>query len=138
MEEEERRKVDFDFRPWRRIIVHEVNFEPLPKILGYIAASTPMGGTAEPALRWCNGWLFFISGAPMGPEIERERMGQVMRWLSLGLCPLEKWIPLLEIPDGKIKVPIFDVSHIPLFRDMIEWVEKTFPKEVEEAKKVVQ
>ena len=34
--------------------------------------------------------------------------------------------PLFEIPDGKIRIPILNLSNNIIFRDMAEWVKKRF------------
>lgn len=34
--------------------------------------------------------------------------------------------PLFEIPDGKIRIPILNLSDNELFRELVEWIKKRY------------
>jgi len=129
--------LQFEYVPWKRVIVHEVVFEPIDKILSYYRASVPMGGVGDP-MRWCDGWLFTVNGAPLTPDTVRERKEGVIRWTSLGLSPCPVYVQKLEIVEGKIAIPVLNVSHLPLFKEMISWMKMTFPEKVKEAEEWVK
>ena len=56
--------VEFEYQPWKKIIIHEIVEFPPDYFLDNAAMSAPEGGRSSP-LHWANGIIFLRAPLPL-------------------------------------------------------------------------
>jgi len=99
-----------------------------------MASTIPVGGRGLP-IRWCKGYLIMIHAFEPTPEVIRKELRGELHWRYAGISPFSNFTDTIEIPEGKITIPVFDVSEHPVYSHFVDFMEHFFPYEIEEAKK---
>jgi len=119
--------VEFEYQPWKKIIVHEVVKFPLQHFLSTHSLGVEQGGVGQP-LTWVDGVVYEIGIFRDTDDIIREKLDGRVHWSFLHYAILEKHQPEFKVP-GNIRLPVIDVSGNKVFREMAAWIKKNFEKE---------
>jgi len=120
----------FEYRPWKRIVVHEVLIFSLEEILKLAAMNTPMGSTAKP-LRWYKGWVVGSEGFPSTSHVIREQIiNDTVHWEFALFAPLKEYKAFLTTQEGKVTVPIIDSTDNEITKGLIDWFLETFKDKI--------
>jgi hypothetical protein len=121
--------IKFEYHPWKKIFVHEFGFETFESLKKDILATTPMGNRTEP-YRWCNGFLLVVIGFIPTPDLIKKEVNGEAHWRYVSICPFPKYVDYVEISEGKITIPILDVSGNPVYTAFLDWVLKNREKAI--------
>lgn len=119
--------VEFEYQPWKKIIVHDVIKVPLEFFLSTHVIGVQEGGVARP-LNWVDGVLFVH--VPMRPteDVVEEQLEGKLHWASLTYTLLKDYQPGFIRP-GNVRIPVVDVSNNLIFKEMVKWIKENFEKE---------
>ena len=117
--------VEFEYQPWKKIIIHEVVKFPLQHFLSTHTLGIQQGGIGRP-LVWVKGIIFEKGGIPDTDDIVKEKVEGKLHWNYLHYAILEKYQPEFKITQGNIRIPVVNVSKNRIFREMAEWVKNNF------------
>lgn len=120
--------VEFEYCPWKKVVIHDVEFEELEKRLMWVEIAAPPGSLAKPPFRWCKGWIITSRSMEICRESIRERMKGILRLQFLGLSPLPDYVSVIEL-ENRTKIPVIDVSDSPFWKALVQWALKTFEKD---------
>ena len=120
--------VEFEYQPWKKIIVHEVARFPLQHFLSTHSLGVQQGGIGQP-LVWVDGVIFEKGGLRDTDDIIKEKLEGKLHWNHLHYAILEKYQPEFKITQGNIRIPVVNVSNNKTFREMAKWIKSNFEKE---------
>lgn len=118
--------VEFEFQPWRKIIVHEVVKFPLQHFISGASYGVQTGGVGRP-LTWANGFIFEKRGLRDTDDVVKEKLEGKIYWSSLHYAILKKCQPEFKVP-GNIRIPVINLSDHETFREMATWIKNNFEK----------
>ena len=98
--------VQFEYQPWKKVIVHEVIKWPIEQFLLTRSRGVPDGAEGRP-LSWVNGIVFDYQGMPPTPEIVKENLHGKIHWSSITYGTLEKFQEEFILP-RQVKIRIID------------------------------
>jgi hypothetical protein len=116
--------VEFEYKPWKKIIIHEIMEYPLEYVLFQSTQGVPQGGVGRP-LMWSNGVLFSSFVLQPSPDVIKKQLEGIIHWSSLLFSKMEKYQPEIK-RDKRIKIPIINVSNHTIFGPMSNWVKKQY------------
>ena len=116
--------VEFEHRPWTKVIVHEVIKWPLEQFLLTRAIGVPEGGVARP-LTWANGFIFDRNVMPPTPEIVKENLEGKVHWNALIYAVVDEYQKEFVLP-RQVKIQVVDQSHTSIYKDMAQWLKENF------------
>lgn len=118
--------VEFEYKPWKMIIVHEVVKFPLQHFLSGASLGGQAGGVGRP-LYWVNGIVFERALFRDTDDIIRDKLKGILHWSALTYGIKEKHQPEIKVA-GNIRIPVINVSENEIFRQMAVWIENNFEK----------
>ena len=122
---------EFEYQPWKRVIIHEVEKFPLQHFLSGASLGVQEGGVGRP-LRWADGIIFEMHLFRDTDDIIKEKLEGNIHWSSLVYAIHEKHQPEFKV-EGSIRIPVIDLSGSKIFKGMITWLKKNFePEQVKE------
>lgn len=116
--------VEFEYQPWRKIVVHEIIKYPLEYFILQSTMGIDKGEKGRPLL-WSDGVLFTPFLMQTTPEIIKEQLEGVVHWASLNYCVMNEYKKELVSPQ-KILIPVIDVSNHQAFGSLGKWLNKKF------------
>ena len=116
--------VEFEYQPWKKIIVHDVVKFPIEFFISSHSLGIQPGGIGRP-LNWTDGIVFERGVFRDTDEIIKEKLEGKIHYASIGYAILEKHQPEFKVA-GNIRIPIIDVSNNKIFKEMVAWIKKTF------------
>ena len=116
--------VEFEYQPWKKFIVHEVVKYPIEFFITQHSLGVQPGGIGRP-LTWVDGIVFDISLFRDTDDVIKEKLEGKVHYSSIIYGLLEKHQPKFEV-NGNIKIPVIDLSHSKIFKEMAAWIKKTF------------
>jgi len=64
-------------------------------------------------------------------DVIKEQIQGKIHWSNFTFAFMPKHQQIITIPEGKIRIPILDLSDNAVFKDMAEWIKKHYkPKPV--------
>lgn len=114
--------VKFEYRPWEKIVVHEITEYKVEDMMNMQIQGISEGGTARP-LTWSNGILFRIGNMQPTEDVIREQIQGTVHWSMLQYARMPKYISSV-VRAGKITVPIINFSNHIIFKPMALWLKK--------------
>ena len=118
--------VEFDFQPWKKIIVHEVVKFPLDHFISGHSYGVQSGGVGRP-ITWADGIVFDIAHFRDTDDIIKEKLSGTIHWSALGYGVLETYQTEFKV-SGNIRIPIINQSDNKVFKEMVAWIKKNFEK----------
>ena len=116
--------VEFEYSPWKKVIVHEVTKFPLDYFISGASYGVQPGGVGRP-LTWADGLIFAKGGLPDSDEIVKEKLQGDLHWNHLHYAIMEKFKPEIKV-EGNIRIPIINASDNVIFREMASWIKRSF------------
>jgi len=117
--------VDIIYEPWKTIVIHEIVQYDLQMLIHLHSLGVQPGQLGRP-INWANGVAFVQRSMPPTDEVVKEQINGKIHWSSLAFAFMPDHKQVVEIPDGKIRIPILNLSDNEIFRDMAEWIKKHY------------
>jgi len=117
--------VEIIYEPWKKIVIHELIRYDLQMLIHLSGLGIQSGQLGRP-ISWANGIAFHHRPMPPTDEVIKEQIAGKIHWSSLSFAFMPKHKPMVEIPDGKIRIPILNLNDNEIFRDMAEWIKKHY------------
>jgi hypothetical protein len=118
--------VEFEYQPWKKIVVHEVLKRSLEAFLSQSSLGVQAGGIGRPLL-WVDGMIFMRVQLPDTDEIVKEKVQGVLHYSNISYVMHEKYKSEFKVA-GNIRIPVLDVSNNKIFREMATWIKENFEK----------
>jgi hypothetical protein len=118
--------VEFEYQPWRKIIVHEVLKFPLQNFLSRHSVGVQQGGFGLP-LAWAEGIILENFAFRDTDEIIKEKLDGKIHFNSLHYAIMEDYQPEFKL-QRNIRIPVMNVGNNVLLKEMARWIKKTFEK----------
>jgi len=115
--------VEFEHQPWKKIIVHEVVKYPIEFFITQHSLGVEPRGIGG-SLNWADGVVFDIGHFRDTDDVIREKLEGKLHYSSVIYGLLEKYQSEFEVA-GNIRIPVIDVSHNKIFKEMATWIKKT-------------
>jgi hypothetical protein len=122
--------IEFEYQPWKKIIVHEVIKLPLQHFLSSASLNVPAGGVGRP-LRWVNGLIIEIQWLRETDDIIKEKLNGTIHYSALSYAVHENHQPEFKV-SGNIRIPLVDVSGNKVFAELASWIKKEFETQNEQ------
>jgi len=116
--------VEFEYQPWKKIIIHEVVKYPIEFFLSQHSLGAQPGGIGRP-LTWVDGIIFNIGPFRETEDVIKEKLEGKVHYSSIVYGVLEKYQPEFKV-EGNIRIPVTDVSDNRVFKEMIVWLKRNF------------
>ena len=116
--------VEFEYQPWKKIIVHEVVKYPVEFFLSQHSLGIPSGGVGRP-LHWADGVIFDIATMRATDDVIKEQLEGKIHYNSIVYGLLEKHQSEFRVA-GNIRIPVIDVSNNKTLKEMAVWIKRTF------------
>jgi len=116
--------VEFEYQPWKKIIVHEVVKYPKDFFISQHSLGAQPGGIGRP-LTWADGIVFDRSLFRETDDVIKEKLEGRLHYSSIIYGLLEKYQPEFKV-EGNIRIPVIDVSNNKVFKEMVAWIKRTF------------
>ena len=114
--------VEFEYRPWKKIVVHEMVEYPLDFFVIQSSENVPKGGVGRPLL-WSNGLVFSSYLMQSTDDVVRDQLKGIMHWVTLNYGHMKEFQRELKTK-GRIRVPVVDVNNHVIFGPLGRWIEK--------------
>ena len=118
--------VEFEYQPWKKIIIHEVMKFPLEHFLSTHSLGVQQGGVGQP-LFWCNGIVSEKAVFRDTDDMIREKLEGKIHWSSLAYGILEKFQSEFKVA-GNIRIPVMDLSGNRILKELAVLIKETFEK----------
>ena len=116
--------MEFQYQPWKKIVIHEIVSFPLQHFLSAASMGIQQGGVGRP-LRWVNGLILEVGAFRDTDDIIKEKLDGTLHYSSVSYAILEKFQPEFKVT-GNIRVPIIDISGNKIFRELVDWLKNEF------------
>lgn len=117
--------VEFEYRPYRKIVIHQIQKIPLEQLIYVSAIGVEDGGTCTP-FYWTNGIIFQHQSIPYSDEMISESLKGIIHWSLLTYEYLEEYKEELEGP-RRVKIPLIKTED-EIFIKMVEWIKNVYEK----------
>ena len=114
--------VKITYRPWNEIIIHAYIQYELDDLLKHRSMGVSPGGLTRNLL-WVDGMVFYIRLMPSTESVINEQLEGKVHWSSITFALMPEFKSLITI-EGKIRIPIINVSENPSFKAAAEWIRK--------------
>lgn len=118
--------VEFEYQPWKKIIVHDVMKFPLEHFKSTHSLGVQQGGVGIPLI-WADGIVFDKNVFRDTDDIIKEKLEGKVHWSSLSYAIMEKYQSEFKV-EGSIRIPVMNVGDNVVFRKMAEWIKNNFEK----------
>jgi hypothetical protein len=117
--------VKFIYEPWKTVVIHEIVQYDLQMLIHLHGLGVQPGQLGSP-IRWANGVAFDIVAMKHTDEVINEQIKGKIHWSGLTFAFMPQHQQIIEIPEGKIRIPILNLSDNVLFRELAEWIKSQF------------
>ena len=121
---EDKKSIEFEYQPWKRIIIHEIIKFPLQHFLSGASLGVSEGGIGRPLI-WVDGLILEINIFGETDDIIKEKLNGIIHYNAVSYAIQEKLQPEFKV-SGNIRIPVIDVSGNKIFREMATWLKKNF------------
>ena len=113
--------VKFIYEPWKTVVIRSIVQYDLKMLIHLHGLGVQSGQLGRP-INWANGVAFKHTLMSPTEKVIKEQIQGKIHWTQLRFAFMSKHQPLFEIPDGKIRIPILNLSDNELFRELAEWI----------------
>ncbi len=113
------------YEPYHTVVIHEIVQYDLNMLVHLHGLGVQSGQLGRP-INWANGVAFTHRSMPPTDDIIKEQIKGKIHWSSLSFAFMPKHKQMIEIPEGKIRIPILNLSDNELFRELAEWIKKRY------------
>lgn len=117
--------VEIIYKPWKTIVIHAIVQHDLKMLIHLHGLGIQSGQLGRP-INWSNGVAFSHRVMPPTDEVIKEQINGKIHWSHLSFAFMPKHQPLITIPEGKIRIPILNLSGNEVFRELTEWIKKHY------------
>jgi len=121
---EDKNSIEFEYQPWKRIIIHEIIQFPLQHFLSGASLGVSEGGVGRPLI-WVDGLILEINIFGETDDIIKEKLSGIIHYNAVSYAIQEKLQPEFKV-SGNIRIPVIDVSNNRIFKEMATWLKKNF------------
>jgi len=118
--------VEFQYRPYKKIVINEVLICSIDDLIHMALLSTPPYASSPP-LRWCKGWVFNLVFQGMSERGWKEQTEKgTVYWNSVTLAPFPVYHSHIDVNQGQVKIPLLDLSYSETMVAFIDWFKRAF------------
>jgi hypothetical protein len=121
---EDKKSIEFEYQPWKRIVIHEIIKFPLQHFLSGASLGVSEGGVGRPLI-WVDGLILEINIFGETDDIIKEKLNGIIHYNAVSYAIQEKLQPEFKV-SGNIRSPVIDVSNNRIFKEMATWLKKNF------------
>jgi hypothetical protein len=118
--------VEFEYRPWKKIIIHELVEYPLDFFIMQASENVSKGGTGRPIL-WSNGIVLTSYIMQPTEDVVKDQLQGILHWVTLSFGHMEQYQSEFRTKD-RIRVPVVNVSNHKIFGPLSKWLKKTIKR----------
>lgn len=115
---------EFEYQPWKRIVIHEIIKLPLEHFLSGASFNVQQGGVGRP-LRWVNGLILEIVSFRETDDIIKEKLNGTIHYSAISYAILEKYQPEFKV-SGNIRIAVVNVSNNKTLAELASWIKNKF------------
>lgn len=113
--------VDVVYKPWKAVVFHEIVRSTIENLVHFQALGVRSDQMGRP-IHWVDGIALVFTQMPQTDEIVKEQLEGRIHWSQLAFAEMPRYQPVMTTSDGKIQVPIANVSHSEVFKDLAQWI----------------
>jgi len=113
------------YEPYHTVVIHEIVQYDLNMLIHLHGLGVQSGQLGRP-INWANGVAFNHLPMPATEDIIKEQIKGKIHWSHLSFAFMPKHQQIIEIPEGKIRIPILNLSDNEIFRDVADWIKKHY------------
>jgi hypothetical protein len=117
-------RIEFEYQPWKKIVVHEIIKLPLQHFLSGASLNVEEGGIGRP-LAWVNGLILEIAHFRDTDDIIKEKLNGTIHYGAISYAIHETFQPEFKV-SGNIRIPVINVSDNKIFAELATWLKKNF------------
>jgi hypothetical protein len=116
------------YEPYKSLTVHEIVQSSIDNLveLQAIGISPKQFGRS---IYWADGVAFIYVAMPPNDDVVKEQLKGRIHWSHLAFAFTSTYRPLMVTPDGKVIIPIINVSRNPIFKNLVKWLRENFKEE---------
>ena len=118
--------VEFEYRPWNKIIIHELVEYPLDFFIMQASEKVSKGGVGRPIL-WSNGLVLTSFIMQPTEDVVKDQLKGILHWVTLSYGHMEQYQSDFRTKD-RVRVPVVDVSNHRIFGPLSSWLKKTIKR----------
>ncbi len=116
--------VTIRYQPIKEIIIHElVKVNSVEDFLNIKTGNVPLGGAGNPA-RWADGILYEASGYPPTPEVIKDQIEGILHFAAVEYTEMKEYKPYLKNSTNNVILPIINMSHNEITKEVGQWLKK--------------
>lgn len=119
--------VKFEYRPFEKIIIHQITPVPIEQFI-YTGAIGVEDGQVSSPLYWADGIAFTHTPIPFSDKVIADQLKGIIHWNQLIYGHLEEYQEMLEGPRA-VKIPLIKTED-PIFLEMSKWIKNVYEKEL--------
>ena len=116
--------IEFEYQPWRKVIVHEIVKYPLQHFLSGASLGVQEGGVGRPLI-WVNGFILEIAHFQDTDDIIKDKLNGTIHYSAISYATQENFQPEFKVT-GNIRIPVINVSDNKIFAELATWLKKNF------------
>ena len=116
--------IEFEYQPWKKIVVHEIIKLPLQHFLSGASLGVAEGQVGRP-LTWVDGLILEIVHFRDTDDIIKEKLNGTIHYSAISYGILGKFQPEFKV-SGNIRIPVIDISDNKIFTKLASWIKKKF------------
>ena len=113
------------YEPYHTVIIHDIAQYSLNMLIHLHGLGVQSGQLGRP-ISWANGIAFDQHPMAATEDIIKEQIKGKIHWANLSFAFMPKHQRMIEIPDGKIRIPILNLSGNEIFRDVADWIKQHY------------
>ena len=117
--------VNVIYEPYHTIVIHDIVQYDLNRLVHLHGLGVQSGQLGRP-INWVNGVAFTYRSIPPTKDTIKEQIKGKIHWSALSFAFMPKHTQIIEIPEGKIRIPILNLSDNEIFRDVADWIKKHY------------
>ncbi len=122
--------VEFEYQPWKKIIIHEIVEYPLEYFINSATIGIKKGGIGRP-LRWSNGLILISTSFQPTEDVIKEQLQGIIHFTSLHYSRMPKFQREVTGAD-RIRIPIMNLSNHAVFGPMAKWIKEKYKIKISE------
>lgn len=115
--------VDIDYKPIKKIAVHEIIKQPL-NTFAKMKTKSPAPNVPPMSLRWADGIVFTATSFPMTEKLVDEQVEGIIHWQNVEFAEMEEYQQVLTNSESGTSATIVDYSNNTAVTDFIRWLRK--------------
>ena len=113
------------FEPYHTVVIHDIVQYDLNMLVHLHGLGVQSGQLGRP-INWANGIAFNHRNMSATVDIVKEQIKGKLHWSALSFAFMPKHQQMIEIPEGKIRIPILNLSDNEMFIDVADWIKNHY------------